>query len=100
MSEVRSAFDYEKFDEEVRMSAANSLFAYIAEADVKREQERVIRDAFEYANEDCDTEPGEDLSDDQAHQITEKIIEKLTPFIQHNAERLFNAPNVMSDSSG
>ena len=99
MSEVRSAFDYEKFDEEVRMSAANSLFAYIAEADVKREQERVIRDAVENAFEDCDAKPGEDLSDDQAYQLTEKIMEKLTPFIQHNAGRLFNAPHAMSDSS-
>ena len=99
MSEVRSAFDYEKFDEEVRMSAANSLFAYIAEADFKREQERVIGDAVEYAIEDCDAEPGEDLSDDQAYQFTEKIMEKLTPFIQHNAARLFNASNAMSNSS-
>ena len=78
---------------------ANSLFAYIAEANFKREQERVIGDAVEYAIEDCDAEPGEDLSDDQAYQFTEKIMEKLTPFIQHNAARLFNASNAMSNSS-
>ena len=99
MSEVRSAFDYEKYDVDVLLSAVNSLFGHIVEADFKRERERVIRDAVQYAFEDRDTEPGEDLSDDQAHQIIEKIMEKLTPFIQHNAGRFLNAPNVMSDSS-
>ena len=100
MSEVRSAFDYEKYDVDVLLSAVDSLFGHIVEADFKRERERVIRDAVEYAFEDCDAEPGEDLGDDQAHQITEKIMEKLTPFIQHNAERFLSVPNVMSDSSG
>ena len=99
MSEVRSAFDYEKYDVDVLLSAVNSLFEYIVEADFKREQERVIGDAVEYAFEDCDAKPGEDLSDDQAYQLTEKIMEKLTPFIQNNAGKLFNAPHAMSDSS-
>jgi len=99
MSEVRSAFNYGKFDKEVRISAADSLFAYIAEVDFKREQERVIRDAYENAIEACDVKPGAYLSDDQAYQLSEEIMEKLIPFIQNNAERLFNAPNAMSDSS-
>ena len=100
MSEVRSAFDYEKYDVDVLLSAVNSLFGLIVEAGYKKERERVIRDAVEYATEDCDAEPGEYLSDDQARQITEKIMEKVTPFIEHNAERFLIALNVMSDSSG
>ena len=99
MSEVRSAFANEKYDVDVFLSAVNSLFGHIVEVDFKRELERVIRDAFEYAIEGCDVTPGEDLGDDQAHQITEKIMGKLTPFIQHNAERFLNASNDMSDSS-
>lgn len=100
MSEVRSAFANEKYNVDVFLSAVNSLFGHIAKVDFKRERERVIRDAVEYAIEGCDVTPGEDWSDDQAHQFTEKIMEKLTPFIQHNAERFLNAPNGMSDSSG
>ncbi len=99
MSEVRSAFDYEKYDVDVLLTAVHSLFGHIVEVDFKREQERVIRDAVEYAFGDRDAEPGEDLGDDQAHQITEKIMEKLIPFLQHNAGRLFSASNAKSDSS-
>ena len=99
MSEVRSALDFEKCDVDVLQSAVERLFAHIVEADFKREQERVFRSAFEDALEDCDAEPGERLSEDQAYQFTQKIMEKLSPFIQHNADRLFYARNVMSDSS-
>lgn len=100
MSEIRSAFAYEKYNVDVLLSAVNSLFGHIGEADFKRELERVLRDAFEYAPEVCDVTPGEDWSADQAHQFTEKIMEKLIPFIQHNVERFLNASTVMSDSSG
>lgn len=91
MSEIRSAFDYEKYDIDVRLSAVDSLFGYVVEENFKRERERVVKDAVASAIEDSDAEPGEDLSDDQAHQITEKIMEKSIPFIQYNAERFLNA---------
>ena len=89
MSEVRSAFANEKYNVDAFLSAVNSLFGHIVEADFKRERERVFRDAVEYASEGCDVTPGEDWSADQAHQFTEKIMEQLTPFIQRNAKRFF-----------
>ena len=99
MSEVHSAFDYGKCDDEVRLSAVNSLFGYIREADFKRERKRAIEVAVKNAFDNSDAEHGEYLTEEQLYQLTVKIMEELRPFIQHNAERFINAPNSKSESS-
>ena len=91
-SDVQSAFNYEKFDEEIRMSAVASLFAYIREIDFKREQDRVIIDAVEFAMRKSDAANGEYFTNEQLRQLTKEIVERMEPFLRHNAERFGYAP--------
>ncbi len=94
MSDFRSAFNYEKCDDESRKFAAISLFEYITNADFNRARSRAIGAAVERAFENCDAEQGEDLTEEQLYQLTVEIMEELRPFIQHNSERFINAPMI------
>lgn len=94
MSDIRSAFNYEKLDDGIRKFAASSLFEYITEADFSRARSRAIRTAVERACENCDAEQGEHLTEEQLYQLTVEIMEDLRPFLQHNSERFINPPKI------
>ena len=97
MSDIHSAFEYEKFDETVRNSAIVDLFNYIVKVDFDRALDRAVGDAFEYAFENCDAEHGAHLTSEQLRQLMEDAIEKLTPFIIHNADRFSSGLRDMSE---
>ena len=86
--DIRSAYNYEKYDEEVRRAAANSYFECIASVDFNRALDRNIRKAVENAFAKCDAGQGEYLTDAQLHQLIGDVLDDLTPFIEHNAVRL------------
>ena len=90
MSDIRSAFDYERFDDDVRQAAAKSLFEYIVKADLNRALDKAVEGAVKYAFDNCDAKHGEYLTDDQLQHLIKDIMDKMTPFIKHNAERFGN----------
>ena len=92
MSDLRSAFNYEKYDVDVWKCAVDSLFRYIGELDFKRELKRTSGIAVKTAFDDSDAEHGDHLTDEQLHQLTVRILEEMRPFFQHNSERFINAP--------
>ena len=87
ISDIRSAYSYEKCDEGIRVAAASSLFECIVGADFNRALDRNIRGAVESAFAKCGAEQGEYLTDAQLQQLIEDIVQDLTPFIEHNAPR-------------
>ena len=100
ISDIRSAYDYETYDEGVRKAAASSLFEYIVAADFDRALCRNIREAVANAFAKCDAEQGEYLTDAQVHQLLADIFDDLTPFIEHNAARFgfMSGPRTESSS--
>ena len=92
ISDIRRAYNYEKYDEGVRKAAANSLFECIVTADFDRARNRNIREAVEVAFAKCDAGQGDYLTDEQLHQLIGDVMEELTPFIQHNAEQFGYRP--------
>ena len=96
--DIRSAYNYEKYDEEVRRAAANSLFECIASVDFNRALDRNIRKAVENAFAKCDAGQGEYLTDAQLHQLIGDVLDDLTPFIEHNAVRFGYIPDPGTES--
>ena len=99
ISDICSAYNYEKYDEGVRKAAANSLFEYIETACFDRALDRNIREAVEVAFAKCDAEPGEYLNDEQLQQLIGDVMQEVTPFIQHNSARFSYMPDPDSESS-
>ena len=99
ISDIRSAYEYEKYDEGVRRAAANSLFESIASVDFNRALDRNIREAVENAFAKCDAGQGEYLTDAQLHQLIGDVVDDLTPFIEHNAARFGYIPDAGTESS-
>ena len=87
ISDIRSAFEYEFFDEEVRLSAARSLFDCIGVANFKRELKRIIKESVKKAFAKCSAEQGEYLTYTQLRHLMEDVFQDLTPFIEHNVAR-------------
>ena len=88
ISEIRSAFDYECYDDEVRLSAARNLFECINAGNFKRELNRNLKGAVENAFANCCAEQGEYLTDAQLWQLIGDVLQELTPFIEHNVARI------------
>ena len=98
ISEIRSAYSYEKRDEGVRVAAANNLFECIVEADFNRALDRNIRGAVASAFAKCGAEQDEYLTDAQLKQLLEDILQDLIPFIEHNAPRFGYMPEAGTES--
>ena len=99
MSDVQLAYEYEKFDAEVRESALVGLIEYVDVLGFDRAFEQVLEEAFEYAFAKCDAAEGEYLTDDQLQRLVEDIMEILKPFILHNVEKFGYVPWLRSEFS-
>ncbi len=99
ISDIRSAYNYEIYDETVRLSAASSLFECIVATDFNRALNRTIKQAVENAFAKYGLEQDERLTDVQLHQLVGDIIQYLTPFIVHNAARFAYKANPGTESS-
>lgn len=88
ISDIRSAYNYEKYDEGVLRTAVNNLAECIADTDFDRALDRNIREAVENAFAKCDAGQGEHLTDGQVHQVVDAALADLEPFIKHNLVRL------------
>lgn len=86
--EIRSAYDYKKYDSGVVKAAASSLFEVIVAADFDRALVRNIKEAVANAFAKSEAGQGEFLTDAQCNQLIRDIVDHLTPFIEHNAARL------------
>ena len=87
MEEVRSVLACEKEDRTVRQEAAENLMEYINKRDFDRAFSEVTKEAAEHAFANCEAEPGEDLTDGQIQQLVDDVMQRMEPFIQHNAEK-------------
>ena len=85
--DIRSAYNYEKYDEGVIRAAASNLAERIASADFDRSLERNIREAVENAFVKCDARQEQYLTDMQLHEVIGTVCDELTPFIEHNIAR-------------
>ena len=99
VSDIRSAYNYEKYDDEVRKAAASSLFDYIVTLDFNRALDRNVREAVNTAFDKSDAEQGEKLTDAQLRQLIKDIVQEMTPFIEHNADRFGFENDYRTESS-
>ena len=83
-SDIRSVYNYEKFDEETRTLAAINLFDYIRELDFNRALDQVIA----YAVDDAWSRQagGQELqlNSELLTPLIDEVLQGLAPFVHHN----------------
>ena len=99
IEDIRSAYNYEIYDEGVWRSAASNLLECIVATDFNRALNRNIKGAVENALAKCGTEQGDYLTDAQLDQLIGEIIQDLTPFIEHNMARFAYRTDPRTESS-
>jgi len=90
--EIWKAYDYEKFDYEVRESSLVGLIEYSDALGFEGSLKRATERAVEYAFTRCNAEPGEYLTDEQLKQVIADAVTHMESFLLHNAERFGYAP--------
>jgi hypothetical protein len=86
-SDIRSVYNYEKFDEETRDLAAINLFDYICEIDFDKALDRAIASAVDDVWARLDPSQDLYLNSERITPLIDEVIRGLAPFVRHNIEK-------------
>ena len=86
-SDIRSAYNHEKCDDEARTLAAINLFDYIQEIDFDRALDQAINYAAGAAWAKLDPNQDGHLTSEQINRLIEDAMQEMAPFIRHHAGR-------------
>ena len=81
--DIQDIYDYRKVDFDVCRKALEPLVESYVETSRRREALRVIGEALDYARDHCGAKPGEPVTEEQRVLFTDLLLERLTPFLQH-----------------
>ncbi|MCK5543564.1 MAG: HNH endonuclease [Desulfobacterales bacterium] len=84
LSEIESAYNYEKLNLEVYKTAVIKIMAMGQAISFQMEKERVFADAVKYAFSECGVVEGEILTSEQQKAMAGLIWKKIEPFVLHN----------------
>ena len=86
-SDIRSAYNHEKCDDEARTLAAMNLFDYIQEIDFDRALDQAINYAAGAAWAKLDPNQDGHLTSEQINRLIDDAMQEMAPFIRHHAGR-------------
>lgn len=84
--EVEEIYDYKKIDYSKCKAAVESLLQFYTNESSRLQRTKEIRQAVDYAFDNCGAKQGEKLSPEQKQLIIDLILERITPYIQHLAD--------------
>ena len=87
--DVRDAYDYKKFDDQVYSTAIDRLMAIASQRSFERSQERVVDAAVEHATRNCDNIDDQTNIVDHLERSQRRVMGVLKPFIMHHHVRYF-----------
>lgn len=85
--DIRAAYDYKKIPRGSIDSACEKVLSAALERSFKKELNRVISEAFEYARANCGAKEGEIMTREHMTKFTDLFMKKFEPFIQHLLSR-------------
>lgn len=82
LSDIRKAYDYEKWDSNVVQLAMGAVIGPTLEIQHREEKERVLEAAVRYAFANCGAKEGEAITEEQRNRLVGLLWEKLEPWVK------------------
>jgi hypothetical protein len=99
-AEIVDIFYYRHCDHENTMRAANGVLGPAMDRKNKRDRDRVVKEAFQYAWDNCGATPGELLTADHRATIAGLMMEKLGPYMANLRKARPRPPGLTPDLTG
>jgi len=87
-SDIDDIYAYKRISTTAYEQAASAIIGPALASRAAAEQERVINRALQQAFETCGAAPGENLTEEHLHRISQTVAAKLAPFILHRLRPL------------
>jgi len=83
--DIRAIYDYKKCSDEGMQRAFEEVVPTALRRHFEREKGRVIKDAVQYAFENCGAKPEDVLTDEQIRRLAVLAVERMMPFMSRHA---------------
>ncbi|HHR6575800.1 TPA: HNH endonuclease [Providencia alcalifaciens] len=78
---IISSYNYEKYDNNIFLNTLSFFLKYCREKSIARESSNVITEAWDGVLNEMNLEEGDQLSEEQCLEFSEKITQKISPFL-------------------
>ncbi|EFM0326205.1 HNH endonuclease [Escherichia coli] len=87
IEDIKSAYRYEKYNNENLIKAFDQVIPYAIELSFEREKNRVLAEAIDYGFKNCGAKEGEQLTHEHVKKLAELVTEKMMPFLSRHIKR-------------
>ena len=85
--DIQNIYDYGMVDFDVCGKALEPLIESYVATSSRRETQRVVGEAVEYARDNCGAKLGEAMTEKQQVRFVDLVLKRLTPFLLHQLAR-------------